>query len=231
MKFLVDNFEASFTDWQLKYFLWNCPQMTALDLAGNNSTLVQVMAWCRQATIHYLGQWWPGFISQYSVTRPQWVNSKSAVVQVLSNALAVNRQQTITWTNDGQDGHFWLILFMTGDWPWPWIFKVKIWLATSQGKMLGLPQNKIQTYPLNARPEMWPSILTLDMTLTLDFQGQIFSMLYLRKIGDWLPQNKKANIDWALKCTRPQFPSNVVISLDFGHGLDLSQVMLLMSQI
>ena len=30
-----------------------------LDLTDDKSTLVQVMAWCRQATSHYLSQWWP----------------------------------------------------------------------------------------------------------------------------------------------------------------------------
>ena len=31
------------------------------------------MAWCRQATSHYLNQCWPGSMPTYSVTRPQWV--------------------------------------------------------------------------------------------------------------------------------------------------------------
>ena len=41
------------------------------DLTNDKSTLVQVMAWCRQATSHYLNQCWPGSISPYGVTRPQ----------------------------------------------------------------------------------------------------------------------------------------------------------------
>ena len=36
--------------------------------------LVQVMAWCGQATNHYLSQCWSISVSPYSVTRPQWVN-------------------------------------------------------------------------------------------------------------------------------------------------------------
>ena len=31
------------------------------------------MAWCRQATSHYLSQCWPRSLSPYDVTRPQWV--------------------------------------------------------------------------------------------------------------------------------------------------------------
>ena len=45
-----------------------------LDLSDDKSTLVQVMAWCRQATSHYLSQCWPSSLSPYGVTRPQWVN-------------------------------------------------------------------------------------------------------------------------------------------------------------
>ena len=45
----------------------------SLDLTDDNSTLVQVMAWCRQATGHYLSQCWPRSMSPYGVTRPQWV--------------------------------------------------------------------------------------------------------------------------------------------------------------
>ena len=44
------------------------------DLTDDKSTLVQVMAWCRQATSHYLSQCWPSSMSPYGVTRPQWVN-------------------------------------------------------------------------------------------------------------------------------------------------------------
>ena len=43
------------------------------DLTDDKSTLVQVMAWSRQATSHYLSQCWPRSMSLYGVTRPQWV--------------------------------------------------------------------------------------------------------------------------------------------------------------
>ena len=46
----------------------------SLDLTDDKSTLVQVMAWCRQATSHYLSQCWPRFMSPYGVTRPQGVD-------------------------------------------------------------------------------------------------------------------------------------------------------------
>ena len=46
----------------------------SLDFTDDQSTLVQVMAWCRQATSHYLSQCWPRSLLPYGVTRPQWVN-------------------------------------------------------------------------------------------------------------------------------------------------------------
>ena len=42
------------------------------DFIDDKSTLVQVMAWCRQATSHYLSQCWPSSMSPYGVTRPQF---------------------------------------------------------------------------------------------------------------------------------------------------------------
>ena len=47
-----------------------------LELTDDKSTLVQVMAWCRQATSHYLSQRWPRSMSPNGVTRPQWVECK-----------------------------------------------------------------------------------------------------------------------------------------------------------
>ena len=52
----------------------------SLDLTDDKSTLVQVMAWCRQATSHYLSQCWPRSLSPYGVTRPQLVNFAMSVI-------------------------------------------------------------------------------------------------------------------------------------------------------
>ena len=45
------------------------------DLIVDKSTMVQLMAWCRQTTSHYLNPWWAWYLSPYGITRPQWVNS------------------------------------------------------------------------------------------------------------------------------------------------------------
>ena len=44
----------------------------SLDFTDDQSTLFQVIAWCRQATSHYLSQCWPRSVSPHGVTRPQW---------------------------------------------------------------------------------------------------------------------------------------------------------------
>ena len=46
----------------------------SLDFTGDQTTLVQVMAWCRRAS-HCLSQCWPRSLLPYDLIRPQWVNS------------------------------------------------------------------------------------------------------------------------------------------------------------
>ena len=48
----------------------------SMDFTDDQSTLVQVMAWCRQATSHYLSQCWTRSLMPSGVTRPQWFNRK-----------------------------------------------------------------------------------------------------------------------------------------------------------
>ena len=56
----------------------------SLKLIDDKLTLVQVMAWFRQATSHYLNQCWPRYMSPYGVTKPQWVKCyvKTGVMKV-----------------------------------------------------------------------------------------------------------------------------------------------------
>ena len=43
----------------------------SLDLTMGKPSVVQVMAWCRQATSHFLSQRWPRFCGHIAVNRPQ----------------------------------------------------------------------------------------------------------------------------------------------------------------
>ena len=68
----------------------------------------------------------------------------------------------------------------------------------SQPKVVRLPRNEKQTYRLNSRAQMWPSGLTLAMTLTLNFQGQIWNLLYLSQKWSDCHETKSKHIDWTL---------------------------------
>ena len=62
-----------------------------MDLIDDKSTLVQVMAWCRQATNLHLRQCWPRSMSPYCVTGPQWIlihNHVHASVHIVPTVLA-----------------------------------------------------------------------------------------------------------------------------------------------
>ena len=80
--------------------------------------------------------------------------------------------------------------------------------AISQPKMVLLPRNEKQTYRLNSRAQMWPSGLTLAMTLTLNFQGQIWNLLYLSQKWSDCHETKSKHIDWTLglKCDHRVWP-------------------------
>ena len=74
--------------------------------------------------------------------------------------------------------------------------------------MVRLPRNEKQTYRLNSRAQLWPSGLTLAMTLTLNFQGQIKNLLYLSQKWFDCHETKSKHIDWTLglKCDHRVWP-------------------------
>ena len=79
--------------------------------------------------------------------------------------------------------------------------------------MVRLPRNKKQTYRLemNSRPEMWPSGLTLAMTLTLNFQGQIWNWLYIGQKWSDCHETKSKHIDLN---SRPQmWPMGLTLAM------------------
>ena len=74
----------------------------SLDFTDDQSELVQVMAWCCQATSHYLSQWWPRSLSPYGVTRPQWVNFNHSMDKWEWNCLSIPKLQWLHyWSLDG----------------------------------------------------------------------------------------------------------------------------------
>ena len=80
--------------------------------------------------------------------------------------------------------------------------------------MVRLLRNKKQTYRLNSGSQIWPSSLTLAMTLTLNFQGQTWNLQYLSQKWSDCHETKSKHIDWTLGF-------NVTIRFDLGNDLDL----------
>ena len=78
----------------------------------------------------------------------------------------------------------------------------------SQPKMVRLPRNEKQTYRLISRPQTWPSGVTLTMTLTLNFQGQIWNYQYLCQKWPDCRETKIKHTDWTLglKCEHQIWP-------------------------
>ena len=60
----------------------------------------------------------------------------------------------------------------------------------------------------NSRPQMWPPGLTLAMTLTFNFQGQIWNLLYLSQKWSDCHETKSKHINWTqgLKCDHQVWP-------------------------
>ena len=91
-------------EWNFRYLIlqiisvidgWGISRERALrwmstDFIDDKSTLDQVMAWCRQATSHYLSQCWPRSMSSYGITGPQWVKNCT-----MRNVLQLNWNQNI----------------------------------------------------------------------------------------------------------------------------------------
>ena len=86
--------------------------------------------------------------------------------------------------------------------------------------MVRLPRNEKQTYRLNPGTQMRPSdltlaiTLTLGITLTLNFQSQVWNLLYLNeKWSDCYETKSKISIELQA--------SNVTNGFDLDHDLDI----------
>ena len=83
--------------------------------------------------------------------------------------------------------------------------------AISQSKMVRLPRNNKQTYRLISRPQIWPLGLTLDMTLTLNFQSEIWIFIYLNQNWPDCHETKSKHIDLN---SRPQiWPMGLTLAM------------------
>ena len=77
----------------------------SLDFTDEQSTLLQVMAWCHQATSHYLSHCWS--LSIYGVTRPQWVLINTVYSKIF---LIFCNFSTLKWYRSSES--WWMISHM-----------------------------------------------------------------------------------------------------------------------
>ena len=63
----------------------------------NNSTLVQVIAWCCLATNHYLNQCRLSIMKPYGVTRPQWVPEPMLICHHWDENSKLNDHHSFRW--------------------------------------------------------------------------------------------------------------------------------------
>ena len=89
---------------------------------------------------------------------------------------------------------FWSIFV----WSWPWISKV---------------QYEKQTYWLNSRCQMWSLAMTL--ALTLNFEGQIFDLLYILTKWSDCHGTKNEPIDWTPQMQPSVMTLTKTVTLDF----------------
>ena len=94
--------------------------------------------------------------------------------------------------------------------------------AISQPKMVWLPQNEKQIYRLNSRPQMWPSGLTLAMTLTLDFSRWNMEFAISQPKMVRLPRNKKQT--YRLNFRSQMWPSGLTLAMTLIFEFSRSNV-------
>ena len=74
MPSINDNIDLTRCPWQMHTHFYRDNFCQYILCIFNEMPLEWVMAWCHQATSHYLSQSWSRSKWPYGITRPQWVN-------------------------------------------------------------------------------------------------------------------------------------------------------------
>ena len=93
-------------------FQWFAFMWMAAVPADEKSTLVQVMAWYRQASSHYMNQCWLKSMTPCVATRPQWVKIRQSVTVGHSLQHDVLNKQTRTSPSKRDSRNRWLLLLV-----------------------------------------------------------------------------------------------------------------------
>ena len=93
----------------------------SLGFTDDKSTLVQVMAWCHQATSHYLNQCWPRSKPPYGVTRSQLSQGQRHCWESIYKCEQLLEHTSLpgSWTGIWHSG--WLEYYSTTPW---WVHEI-----------------------------------------------------------------------------------------------------------
>ena len=131
-------------------------------------------------------------------------------LRAVSQEVLVNLICDIDWMLDLVCGHQF--------WPWPrawlWVFKVKYCICYITGKTVHLPRNKNKHISWTAGHKCCPQFWPWPQPWTLNFQGQIMDLLYIRK-NDPTAMKWKMNI--AVKCKDSNMVKN--FGLNFLYAI------------
>ena len=129
----------------------------SMDFADDQSTLFQVMAWCRQGISHYLSQCWPRSMSPYGVIRPQIVNGEWfwGVFHTADNFRTVNVffLNRLRWPAVAIAKYYSVFISLIYEMDWYTIVRF-IWMTRFS--------KQDQTYLLNVDTQIWEGGLTQD---------------------------------------------------------------------
>ena len=152
------------------------------DLTDDKSTLVRVMAWCRQSKRYYLSQCRPRSMLPYGVTRPQWLYNERIVMMsyyLYSTGFNANDRSSHRICGGRLQFSVWYYSDIMQAWA-PWRFKLpKIWLFVQQfgqadikqkhrsSTLLVLVSESIGRMWISLTEEMYKAFLCHDTMLTL----------------------------------------------------------------
>ena len=113
-----------------------------------------------------------------------------------------------------KNGHIdWTLGFKCDHPLWPWIFKVKYSIFYISWKMAHLPRNNKLIYQLTTGPQMWPSHLTLAMTL-ISSLSCVWPAICWKWVGR-LPRKKTKFLDWMQGGMRCELGTTDIFWVDF----------------
>ena len=147
-------------------------------LIDGKSTLVQVMAWCCQATSHYQSQCWPRSMSLNGVTRPQWVNIVIYASFCETSKLSKRQGRDLKHGNLNKKA---ILQITLSNWKKSFIFQLKSHCNVFIGVQLTISQHWFSSHMMRSSNE---NIFRITGPLCREFTGH-----------RWFPLTKASNTE------------------------------------